>query len=1226
MKCRLFPAVSLLLVLAAAARAAPPPAPPDTLAPALPASEDVPEVPPTGYFISADSSRAERLAGEEVIRLVGNVLIRHGTIELRSPRAVNYRGRGVTHFRGGVRIVDGDLHLRGEQAVYERAENVATLLGQVHIVDPEGDIRCSKAVYHRSTGRADLTGDVVLRDSLQTLSADTVTYWRDDGFAEARSNVVIRDLERDLLVRGRHGTYDRARGLGIVDDGPVLVSEPEGEEPTYVESRVLRMNMDTSVGEAVGEVVLKRGNTWAWCDSAVFYQDEEKAVLLGHPRAEQEDVRMSGTRMILFYHGDSVRRIELEEEARIDWEDAPEGETPRTSWIEGDDMSLFLVDNQLDSLMVAGDARSLYYPERRPQERRISTNQAAGDTLSFTFEDRQLTRAHVKGRASGVYRYYDLESGETADTLVARADTSLSLVDFGEKATEVEYSARSIHYFSENEDIVLRGDAKVVQGDRILEAKDIDFNSRLEVMEARGSPVLTEKRDKVYGDAMDYDMESKVGMIQEGTTQYGEGYYTGKRITKVGEKTLKVRSSTYTTCDLKVPHYHFESNRMKIYVHDKVVSGPIRLYIGKVPIAYLPFMAASIRRGRRSGFLRPDFEFGIFDTGSRFVRNIGYYWATSDYTDFLLRGDYNEDRNLHLEITNRYKKRYLLDGQFRIDLVRDLTDYTMRWEFTSRHTQEVLPFGFRGSSNLHFVSDDQVRREITSIDDVERYVDRFIESTANVSRRWSFASVNVSANRRQRLEVTRPGTQVISETFPSVRLSLGRKSLWLFGESERKKDRGAAERVLSNVYWTPSFSAERNFTRTLTEVDGDTVEVDRLTHRSNNGLSLSSSLPLSVLNFNQSLNFRHTYFWTDNPDPGQEARRNDLTWNTGASLSTKIYGFFYPRVGRLEGLRHVVTPSVSYRFQPEIRDIQQRSQSFSWSLQNKLDLKLRRPKPKPGEEEGDGTAAAAGEAGGGGSGDSGDGEFEKINDLLVWTLSGAYDPEAPAGRGFTNISSSARSRIWKVGLEMNNTYDPYEGRVLSTNISTGLALNGQLGYGVPFAKEDRELNPAAAAGVETFRPDTSAAFIDSIRTALGPTGYTLSDEEIRSVVKDRSELEQEMEEGKLPWSVNLSFNYRKFRGQDPTSTLTLYSSLNLTPAWTVDYSTSYDVDEQYFVNHNLSITRDLHCWEASFVSSRLGSSAEFYFRISLKAHPNEIFYERGTRGLRGGGRSLPLGY
>jgi hypothetical protein len=210
-----------------------------------------------------------------------------------------------------------------------------------------------------------------------------------------------------------------------------------------------------------------------------------------------------------------------------------------------------------------------------------------------------------EGRRPGDLSLYQSLPGETPDSLRAVGDTTLTYVPFPQKAERVQYAAERIRYFADSQDLVLDEKARVDYKDSRLEADNITYHAKVGVLDANGSPTLTDAGQTIVGHQMDYDLDSETGLVVDGSTQYEQGYYSGKDLAKVGENELKVWNSWYTTCDLKEPHYHFAAKHMKVYPDDKAFSGPIWLYVGKTPIFALPFMANSISTGRRSGLLRP---------------------------------------------------------------------------------------------------------------------------------------------------------------------------------------------------------------------------------------------------------------------------------------------------------------------------------------------------------------------------------------------------------------------------------------------------------------------------------------------------------------------------------------------------------------------------------------------------------------------------------------------
>ena len=55
------------------------------------------------------------------------------------------------------------------------------------------------------------------------------------------------------------------------------------------------------------------------------------------------------------------------------------------------------------------------------------------------------------------------------------------------------------------------------------------------------------------------------------------------------------------------------------------------------------------------------------------------------------------------------------------------------------------------------------------------------------------------------------------------------------------------------------------------------------------------------------------------------------------------------------------------------------------------------------------------------------------------------------------------------------------------------------------------------------------------------------------------------------------------------------------------------------VSQFFTVKRELHCWEMQFTRSISGDiGAEYYFKINVMNLP-EVYFEQGSRGLRGFG-------
>ena len=1105
----------------------------------------------TLYQWKAGKLKFREVEGERVVFLSDGVRIDHQSATITSLNGKHYVDEKNFILEDNVHAVDSTLHIYGEVGKYFGEENILTIEKNVRCRDRGMVVTCEQGTYNRITRTVFLTGNVVLADSTRELYADTVIYNRDSGIADARGSVIIINPGQDYSISGPHARYDREKAEAYMDDYPVLMFDRSQEEPGRIKASEMFFNLDEDRGTAVRDVRIIKGQTTAECDSAVIYNNQGYVELLGDPESRSGLSEMKGQKIIISYTEREVDTIILPDFGRLS-EKPPRGSRWwKDSWIEGDSIIIHLSGQEVDSVRVFGSARAMYYPTES-EEGKVSNNFSSGDSMFFRFRRKDLVYVNVSGNTEGIYKYLHIEDDETIDSLAAATDSALTFRDFNGESEKVRYSGIDIEYFADTEDISIDSSATLHYQNKTLGADHIDFNSRLNILKAEGSPVLKEGDQNMYGFEMGYDMERNGGLVTDGSTQYNNGFYRGGHIFKDGKDILKVYHSIYTTCDLKRPHYSFRSDRMKVYMNDKVVSGPITLYLGEMPIFYLPFMANSIRRDRHSGILRPNFDIGLNSRDGRFIRGLGYYWATNDYTDFTITGDFNEKRNVRVHLENRYKVRYLLNGNADFNFMRDFRSRTSEWTVNASHNQTFSKTSsFR--SNLRFVSSDQAQSALNSVDDVDQVVDRRIYSRASYNKSWGGIRLGLSANRDQKLNVDSPTQTRVSSTLPSFSLNFPRISLWL-GEKHRGGARSIWERALRSISFTPNLRGQRS------QRISDAEETTELTASS--GFSLSQQHKLLFLNFSPSMSLSWSYsnILSDKVDTAYVRRdsregevENEYSMRLGAGLGTTLYGTFYPELGPVRGIRHTFNPSINYSYTPKLREGQVENRSLSYTIRNILDLKIMQG-----------------------------GEVVRKNNVLTWNLSGSYDPDAEKGKRLSNIRSGIRSGLGRyISVSVNQTYDPGEMEIISTSFNTDLSLSGSFSYPAEWSMEKAERIAAAKAGSEKKGEGSGSGGRDWSLAV----GYSFSE---RGGSGSFS-------------SVN--------------SKVDLRGNISLTRGWRVSYSGYYDLEENKFTSQQYTLERDLHCWRASFIHRRFGDQWSYYFQISVKELP-DIMYERGKRGIR----------
>jgi hypothetical protein len=84
--------------------------------------------------------------------------------------------------------------------------------------------------------------------------------------------------------------------------------------------------------------------------------------------------------------------------------------------------------------------------------------------------------------------------------------------------------------------------------------------------------------------------------------------------------------------------------------------------------------------------------------------------------------------------------------------------------------------------------------------------------------------------------------------------------------------------------------------------------------------------------------------------------------------------------------------------------------------------------------------------------------------------------------------------------------------------------------------------------------------------------------------------------------VDYSLRYTKPRDESSViQTIRLSGDFSLTPKWKIGFNTGYDFKNSKVTTSNLSIYRDLHCWEMRLTAVPFGNYKSFNFQINAKS-------------------------
>ena len=1192
--------------------------------------------------------------GTQVVELVDNVSLTGDDIYLEGQIARLFPDIDEFEVIESVYLRTDSLSLWCDSLYVWQVRSEGRAFGQVRIETEDGARGFGRRAYYlRDRNWLGLAGNARVLDGEQMVAGDSISIDRQAGTLESFGDVVIVDPDNDATVRGRHAIFDQATGIGVVDSLPVLRMR-QGEGPlAFVDADSMSFDKRAGSSTAIGNVNFRQGLTRAHADTARIFEDG-LLVLLGAPSVEQEGRVMSGREIRIWSEEGKVRHIEVYDGALLS-DSTPDtlglefSDIPLANTLEGDTLEIDFDDGEITRTWVRGNAHSIYLPE--DTETVVSVNDVHGKSIDIRFREGLVDIVDVRGGVEGVYRFFERPTeaavdSVTADSLaavarldslaLAAADTATAFpdslaesprVDFESSAQKVIYSGQTTRFDIPRRRIDIKGESQVQHGTLRLLADEIQFDTEERELLAEDDDVvrLIDTDTELLGKKMGYLFDPQTGAVNDGATRFTDGFYAGENIRRVDKKTMLIEHGTYTSCDLEDPHHHFKAHKMKLKVGEDVVARQVTMYISDVPVFALPFFYKDLKRGRRSGILFPNVNIGVSSRDGRYIRDLGYYWATNDYTDFQFEMDYNERKEATFKVLNIYNKRYSFDGRADFQYLRKFGNDLEgdEWKFTGEHRQPELWEVWRASAKVDVSSSNVTRTNLSSNSANRDLIDARLYSTASLSRSFdNGSSLNLSYQRTQypNADDGDPINNARTSEF-SVPLSLSFKSSPIVGGVKRSSSNPAAN-FLRDFTFSQSYRSRYNQER------AEASESDAVSATASFGLTWAPD-KVGPIRISSSGNFNDTWNYTQSEelgyvkytapdssvvdetvrDPSQDelvdGSENDISLSISNSASTDVYGFFYPNIGALRGIKHKATFSASWNLTPGIAGHQDRSQNFGFSVGNELSLKIvdkrddRKPPAEEVTEREEGTEEEPEET------------LRKLDQFIRWNLRTSLNPEAPSDQQWANVTSDVFLRPGitdAISFSMNQTIDPYEFEVLSTRFSSDLRLRGGVDLGGTVRVREEPKNPLVE---QLSAPETDS-------TQVGE----LNPDDPRYEEKERLEDLREWLEGGdrnvIPWELYLRGSLSRSRNTngdvDIRTNMTARGSLSLPGEWKFSYSANFDVVTGEFTNQFWRLSRPLHCWRLEF-NRGLADGSDFGVSLYLE-DIRDLKVERGDRAGR----------
>lgn len=829
----------------------------------------------------------------------------------------------------------------------------------------------------------------------------------------------------------------------------------------------------------------------------------------------------------------------------------------------------------------------------------------------------------------------------------------------------------SMIYLGATKKAYLYGNANVKYENMDLQAEKVDMSQETNLIyatgvwadstetELAGTPVFQMGNDSYESDTMLFNYKTKKGLITNVTTQQQEGYLTSKLSKRDANGDIYLQKGRYTTCDNEEhPDFYLSLSRAKVRTGKDVVFGPAHLVVADVPLPLaIPYGFFPFTKNYSSGFIMP--SYGDETARGFYLKDGGYYFAFGDKFDLKLVGEIYTKGSWGVTGTTNYKKRYKYNGSFLMSYQDTRTseegmpDYSQQKSFkiqwSHRQDPKANPYSSL-SASVNFATSSYEQNNLYSAYNPQTRTQSTRTSSVSWSTGFSSIGMNIStsANLSQNMRDT-----TISLTMPDLNISIAR-----FYPFKRKHAVGK-ERWYEKLSMSYTGRLSNSFNGKESKIMHSNFAKD-WRNEMRHSIPISGSFTLfDYINVNPSFNFTdNTYLNKYNRSWDEEAQKevcdtlngfyNVYNWNLSLGVSTKLYGFFVPSRkifgDKIDRIRHVVTPSVSFSYAPDFSASRYgyygtyqktdangevslveytryqtvpgrgRTGSLSMSLENNVEMKVKSEKDSTG--------------------------YKKISLIDNFGLNMSYNMAAKT-RPWSDLNTRLRLKLTKsYTFNMNAVFATYAYE-LDENGRPYLGNRTEWGCGRFGRFQGTSQNISYTLNPEKLKKLFSGKSKDEDDEEEMEEDYGM-DTDVESNIDDvqinaqKGLRKKKKNNGKaetdddgymtfsMPWSLTFGYGItmrENTGGKFNTKTmrypykfsqnLNFSGNIRLAEGWNISFSSGYDFDNHKISMTTASMTRDLHCFQMS-CSMVLApyTSYNFSFRCNASTLTDVLKYDK----------------
>lgn len=458
----------------------------------------------------------------------------------------------------------------------------------------------------------------------------------------------------------------------------------------------------------------------------------------------------------------------------------------------------------------------------------------------------------------------------------------------------------NVEYSTDTQEVTAQGNVEIIYEGTKLTCKKLVVNTRTKQGLAQGDARLEDERGIIEGEEISYDFQNKTGTIVNAGFRANPYFGRARKVERLDESEFVARYGYVSTCSLNRPHYRIASKQMDILPGDKIRTKHDVLYLGAIPLFYLPRFEHVLEDPMMHVRIMP----GKSKDWGPYVLT-GWKYNLTDYVSGRIYVDYRSKLGFGEGFGSNYTTPYVGKGDFKFYYSDEKPDkstlsanaqrtqfqrYLIRW----RHKWDIAD-QTNFVSEFYKIGDERRKYYDLNANILKDYFYREYEkdeqpaSYALFHHSFGYSSIDILAQKR----VNHWFDQL--DKLPEVKYTLPSIKLWetpLYFEN-------------SSVF--SSFNKKASmYPETTDELSMNRLDIIN---------KVSLPMKLAFIEFTPFAKDRQVIY--DKGADGKSLPVNTIFY-AGADLSTKFYRIFKVKTNflglNLNGVRHIITPTVGYSY------------------------------------------------------------------------------------------------------------------------------------------------------------------------------------------------------------------------------------------------------------------------------------------------------------------------